>query len=143
MGGRCSGLSAHELLEIVGSGPGIGPPRSSSHSKIVPEDNLRVGPEQVAPTNDSANGLRSLMSCTLLHEYLGPRYVVEGFQYSLVVMGAYSEISAAGKRPPATCGRRATAAVWPTGGSQQPPHFCQTQGARPQTSDVTAHALDS
>jgi len=53
-------------------------------------------------------------------------------------MGAYSEISAAGKRPPATCGRRATAAVWPTGGPQQPPRFCQTQGARPQTSDVTA-----
>jgi len=53
-----------------------GPPRSSSHSKIVPEDNLRVGPEQVAPTNDSANGLRSLMSCVLLHEYLGRWYVV-------------------------------------------------------------------
>jgi len=55
---------------------GTGPPRSSSHSKIVPEDNLRVGPEQVAPTNDSANGLPSLLSCILLHEYLGPRYVV-------------------------------------------------------------------
>jgi len=53
-----------------------GPPRSSSHSKIVPEDNLRVGPEQVAPTNDSANGLRSLMSCVSLHEYLGRWYVV-------------------------------------------------------------------
>jgi len=51
-----------------------GPPRSSSHSKIVPEVNRRVGPEQVSSTNDSAIDLRSLMSCVMLH-ILGPWYV--------------------------------------------------------------------